>query len=429
MTTTVTVEESNGKSSWLGCCIVCRGILLEQGNAVSISSSSSTSSDANASNCKICNGLFHTDTLYQLLKESIQSSLEPYGTLQVGSDDVILPEAPSVSLPSELPLRAYLVMTGEEDKEKSNISLDQFMSKCKEVVKVFTREKCCYRGGGKVDFRKDDGGMNIHILFRSASPSDTPWDLLQLPTPKKVRKRFRGHACTNIIGQGGDPRDNLEKRFESRERANTGGNQMSSPSCSVVLRAISSLNKNTVVLLRKWFITRCDDSSNVCARFDISSAAWRTPFYLGGRYTKARRDVAQTPFFVVEEGKSKRLGVSSVEEQICPVISEQCGGISSFNNFYDDNQRNQIVFGLVKFHASGREDMDVMMIASQGPLTGRPFVCQVIDAFRKPQAANLENSVLKIDDIQQGKLLKELPHTQNVTFAHYITPDRRFNMG
>ena len=149
-----------------------------------------------------------------------------------------------------------------------------------------------------------------------------------------------------------------------------------------------------------------------------SAAVWRRPFYLFGRYTKKRRDVSQTPFFVVEAGKCKRLGVTSVEEQICPSVSEACGGISELNNSNDGDT----IFGFVKFHASGREDMDVLMSASNGKRSGRPFVCEVIDAFRKPNQHDLSLAVHKINAMNEGELILSRNLVDSQRLCHHIMP-------
>ena len=181
-----------------------------------------------------------------------------------------------------------------------------------------------------------------------------------------------------------------------------------------------------------------DSSSSSSA---IHVAVWRRPFYLASHYTKIRRDVSQTPFFVTEQGKRQRLGISSVEEEILPVLERFCGGISNLNNTLvvsssanttlssQQNNNNKqstsgkdarrpslassgIVFGMAKFHASGREDMDVHMIVGKTGLspandsssnskkptmTGRPFVCEIIDAFAIPSIAALPRMVAEIN--------------------------------
>ncbi|KAK9785015.1 hypothetical protein WJX73_010741 [Symbiochloris irregularis] len=73
---------------------------------------------------------------------------------------------------------------------------------------------------------------------------------------------------------------------------------------------------------------------------------------VGGYYTKAARNVSNSPFFV--EGKRK--GVTSVEEELARFLHPLLGCSSS------------------KFVSAGREDMDVRMLGS-----GRPFVLQCIN--------------------------------------------------
>ena len=119
-----------------------------------------------------------------------------------------------------------------------------------------------------------------------------------------------------------------------------------------------------------------------------------------------------------------RKGISSVEEEICPMLTIGCGGISQLNNEHlpinntvdhIDNGRNSkekgaVVYGMCKFHGSGREDMDVRMLlpppsvvavnAKAGiSITGRPFVCEIFDAHRIPSRRDLELVVKSINCI------------------------------
>jgi tRNA U54 and U55 pseudouridine synthase Pus10 len=58
---------------------------------------------------------------------------------------------------------------------------------------------------------------------------------------------------------------------------------------------------------------------------------------------------------------------------------------------------------MAKFHASGREDMDVKMILpdisigssnpSNNNTSGRPFCCEVIDALRMPTPDDLQQVI------------------------------------
>ncbi|KAL7488362.1 hypothetical protein ACHAW6_013923, partial [Cyclotella cf. meneghiniana] len=190
-------------------------------------------------------------------------------------------------------------------------------------------------------------------------------------------------------------------------------------------------------LSKKSDTQRCDSSSpnrQLCC--SIGATTWRKPFCIHGYYTKTRRDVSQTPFYVSpssnadqalqdspsiddteaelvhkikgenahkhdsDSTQSKgmvRKGISSVEEEICPHVANfACRGISIQNN--DDS--SSLVYGMCKFHASGREDMDVRMLLSDRfvvehsaksdiVITGRPFVCQIYDAHRFPTQSHL----------------------------------------
>ena len=274
------------------------------------------------------------------------------------------------------------------------------------------------------------------------------------------RTRFRGNDPT--LKQGGDPRKNLELRLRhetvgcaagsmardasnrkmKRRRMDTAAtDKKANEDDAISIRdwnaIISWLDKDTV---HRW--SKEDDCSTECAGWlqklhashvqlstpsnelccSIYATAWRRPFCIHGYYTKIGRDISQTPFYVNESSPSEggptnisanvtnaaeltqskpnngmiRKGTSSVEERICPQISSiGCKGISTTNN----NPHSSIVYGMCKFHASGREDMDVRMLlphpsvveSSKAAITGRPFVCELIDAHRIPTLKDLRD--------------------------------------
>lgn len=164
--------------------------------------------------------------------------------------------------------------------------------------------------------------------------------------------------------------------------------------------------------------------ANMPFGMDVHVVVWRRPFYLRGTYTKARRDVSQTPFHTAggnggrdgdgdggsgEPGDSKRrrIGVTSVEEQITPAIVAACNGISDRNN--NPDLTHNLIFGMAKFHASGREDLDVRMMlppdadddgtrnGSRHVITARPFVYEVFDANRLPPVTALQQIVDEVN--------------------------------
>ncbi|KAK7382912.1 hypothetical protein VNO78_28576 [Psophocarpus tetragonolobus] len=105
---------------------------------------------------------------------------------------------------------------------------------------------------------------------------------------------------------------------------------------------------------------------------------YRTPFYFGGRYLKYSRNVSQTRWIIDDE----RMGEASVEEIIGGNILQACQGDS------------------FKFHAAGREDIDVRML---GP--GRPFLVEVQNARRIPSELSVKEIETTINNIE-NKLVR-----------------------
>ncbi|KAG5542507.1 hypothetical protein RHGRI_022147 [Rhododendron griersonianum] len=101
----------------------------------------------------------------------------------------------------------------------------------------------------------------------------------------------------------------------------------------------------------------------------------RTPVYIGGRYLKYSRNVSQTRWIIDDE----RMGEASVEEIIGSNILPICRG---------DNY---------KFHAAGREDIDVRMLGS-----GRPFLIEVQNARRVPSEMSVKEIERKINSMENN---------------------------
>ncbi|PIA32892.1 hypothetical protein AQUCO_04300078v1 [Aquilegia coerulea] len=97
----------------------------------------------------------------------------------------------------------------------------------------------------------------------------------------------------------------------------------------------------------------------------------RTPVYIGGRYLKYSRNVSQTRWIIDDERK----GEASVEEIIGNTVLPLSQGDS------------------YKFHAAGREDIDVRMLGS-----GRPFLLEVQNARRDPLKVSMEEIEEKINN-------------------------------
>ncbi|XP_010266089.1 PREDICTED: putative tRNA pseudouridine synthase Pus10 [Nelumbo nucifera] len=106
----------------------------------------------------------------------------------------------------------------------------------------------------------------------------------------------------------------------------------------------------------------------------FSFHCYRMPIYIGGRYLKYSRNVSQTRWIIDDE----RMGEASVEEII---------GSNLLPMFRGDNY---------KFHAAGREDIDVRMLGS-----GRPFLVEIQNAHCIPCKISIKEIEEKINSLQK----------------------------
>ncbi|CAK9178359.1 unnamed protein product [Ilex paraguariensis] len=104
----------------------------------------------------------------------------------------------------------------------------------------------------------------------------------------------------------------------------------------------------------------------------------RAPIYIGGRYLKYSRNVSQTRWIINDE----RRGEASVEE----IISG-----SMLPIFQGDSY---------KFHAAGREDIDVRMLGS-----GRPFLVEIQNARHVPSEVFIKEIEMQINSLE-SKLVR-----------------------
>lgn len=244
-------------------------------------------------------------------------------------------------------------------------------------------------------FQEEQGYLLIHVLC--IPPRDMKPALYSNASarPSKRRKQRK----RPFITQGGDPRLNLETRLEALG--------YSFESIAQKEEAIKNLSSST------------DNPIQETQQMEIHVAAFRKPIYLYGYYTKARRDISQSPFVVKketysEEDKKKAkkatetLGLSSVEQEICGPV-ERLLGVSTQNDVKDSSTK----YGMCKFHASGREDMDVRMLLRPNTI-GRPFCIQLIDALNPVRSQE-----------QLDELVKKINHTSTSMnrdkFAHYAS--------
>ncbi|KAG4964144.1 hypothetical protein AAZX31_14G207900 [Glycine max] len=161
----------------------------------------------------------------------------------------------------------------------------------------------------------------------------------------------------------------------------TKGNDKSSD-CAAETCKRRKIGEPSIVGERSFSSTLENDSSD-CCKFLLEKAnepchftysCYRTPFYFGGRYLKYSRNVSQTRWIIDDE----RMGEASVEEIIGGNILQACQGDS------------------FKFHAAGREDIDVRML---GP--GRPFLVEVQNGRHIPSelfVKDIEKTINKMEN-------------------------------
>ena len=466
-----------------GACPTCVRLLLssiDRTNKYNDIDSTMMDNENNMKQCQICLGIYSKNSIWEFsstyafnMEHELYKVLQPYYNQYPfwnGKDDndekkslphslIFYSDAPSISLPCDIYVRAYTALLHIRSDHLNNIHdidiidganvyIDQLKQKMKEYIrstlflKIHNKLETKYKEMNThldshqsripLNLSNEEGTMNLHIILHSninhlttnnenssfkSFPSFPPLSIfpisLQIPY-KKQRKRFRGDDPT--IKQGGSPITNLETKIQ---KGNTTNSSFLPISMSLIQKAILALEKeksDKQSSLNNWLLqeTKMNNHhhSSKCA-FSIHIAAWRRPFYIKGRYTKNRRNISQSPFFVssitssssINQNNSDtnqfsshfncikkpmiRKGVTSVQEQICSVITKTCSGISTQNNINEkeEDTNGKIVYGMCKFHASGREDIDVRMLGN-----GRPFALEIIDAYQIPTISDLNKA-------------------------------------
>ena len=344
----------------------------------------SSECDSNLS-CPICLGLFHAN---ERLIERLCQACEPYGGVE-GNRFVTQP--PNILLPGDVSLRYHIAAMG-----RNSAPFSKFQSALKDHLRtiIFDHVKNNQRSiDSFAEYpdcvaREQQGFLAAHLLIAPVIDISRPPVPFIIKPKQNNRKRFRGNDPTEK--QGGHPIVNKQQQL-MRE-----GHDLWT--LSEVETSWSKASPEVKQSLATWF----DKQGEAKHGWEPHLIVCRQPFYVRALYTKARRDVSQTPFYVPdkdENGKTfmKRLGVTSVEEQIVPSILKAIGGVSKQNNNADDDD---IVYGMVKFHASGREDMNVRMTLPPDPtenVGGRPFVLEIIDALRLPTVNQLRKVVSEVN--------------------------------
>ncbi|XP_050222085.1 uncharacterized protein LOC126672182 [Mercurialis annua] len=161
----------------------------------------------------------------------------------------------------------------------------------------------------------------------------------------------------------------------------------------IAMESVSNGSANSLSGLQNYESSECMifPSDKVNEPCNLLFNCYRTSIYFGGRYLKFSRNVSQSRWIIDDE----RMGEASVEEIIGGGILPMCQGDS------------------YKFHAAGREDIDVRMLGS-----GRPFLVEILNARQVPSETHVKEIESKINNIN-GKLVgvKHLKMVSNEGWA------------
>ncbi|KAL3940730.1 MAG: hypothetical protein SGBAC_004781 [Bacillariaceae sp.] len=417
MKTTDSVEEASAQpppSPYI--CNTCRSYLdikIREGDSQNAMSADSETV------CSVCQNLWIPNP--SSLKQSLEQACEIYGGMSANHFST---SSITISLPGALNLKYRKCQKTSSAAAKPKPKL--FSTYLKDLKAFLAKEieKLCNETCASLPpilSIEEQGFLMIHLQCVPPKSSEPPI------TDKKKKKRHRW--CPHVT-QGGDPRANLEEKLQQQ-----GGYQWYS---------MADAEKLTVYDYQPPLQTK---------PMEYHFVVFRKPIYIYGYYTKSRRDVSQSPFTVMREAKkqdadansqkdssdatreddsgeqqpppnkkrkkvAETLGATSVEEQICNPIVEILGGISTQNNTSSpllllpsssqgallsasasasasSSSSSNVIYGMCKFHASGREDMDVrMLIRPNSKTLGRPFCVQLIDAKRALQSQEQLNEIV-----------------------------------
>jgi tRNA pseudouridine(54/55) synthase len=339
--------------------------------------------------CSVCLGVWSDEFSSQLTK-ALHDAIGPYGDFSENKFSFQV-TPPTIILPADLAYRFHVASKTAEFKTTCSASAAGFGQDLKEYAKKLLAQRLKELEGPDVvneypSYVKEEeqGHLAVQIFVTTVDSIPRPLHALPLQTGDKKRRR------RDFEGQGGHPVSNLSKSMQDK---------------GIFLWPMNKAFQEKMPEPKESDeSTLLSETTIPTKSFNFHVALWRRPFYMKGCYTKTRRDVSQSPMIVVDEGKKRTVGVTSVEEQILPIISRTSGGISTVNN---DPTDERVLFGMAKFHASGREDIDVRMLLpdpetlpdNAGHITGRPFVCEIIDALRLPPVQAI------------GEMVHEINHT------------------
>ncbi|KAL6652231.1 hypothetical protein ACP70R_011156 [Stipagrostis hirtigluma subsp. patula] len=167
-----------------------------------------------------------------------------------------------------------------------------------------------------------------------------------------------------------ESRNGSDSFVEAHNRNSANGNDKHtiSESDSFILKTLEAIHDQEFYNLFQL------PPSKVSKPCHLVTSCLRSPVYIGGRYLKLSRNVSQSRWIIDDE----RMGEASVEE----IIGENVRAICRGDGY--------------KFHAAGREDIDVRMLGS-----GRPFLVEVLNVQSIPSASEVERIAEKINNSEK----------------------------
>lgn len=195
--------------------------------------------------------------------------------------------------------------------------------------------------------------LRIALLYKH-STSLTDLNFIHHSSGDAKRRRYGYEAKAPVAGLAA----------VAAERAAEAGE-----SVAAVTRALAAMTSKT---FSRHFPSPPPQLNTPC---DQSIMCWRMPVFVGGRYLKFSRNISQSRWMIDDE----RMGEGSVQEVIGNVV---------FPHYKGDSY---------KFHAAGREDIDVRML---GP--GRPFIVEISNARFIPASSEMAKLEIEINSLKEG---------------------------
>lgn len=140
--------------------------------------------------------------------------------------------------------------------------------------------------------------------------------------------------------------------------------------------SLAAVQRSLVSMPSEIFVDQYSCPPSKLTEFcQLTVLCYRTSTYVGGRYLKLSRNISQSRWLIDDE----RMGDGSVQEIIADIV---------FPLFKADSY---------KFHAAGREDIDVRMLGS-----GRPFMLELSNARNLLSNEELADLQDRINNSKEG---------------------------